>query len=117
MLFRSYYDRCILLVTTVGKPKVQLHWRPGALGVLARSIWKLGILSPRRREFWRLFSTTARRAPHAIARAIELAIQGEHLIRYTREDVLPRLSRALESMPRTPAPSPKPKHDRVMAQA
>jgi radical SAM superfamily enzyme YgiQ (UPF0313 family) len=112
---KAYYERCALLVTTVGKPKAATHWRPGALGVLARSIWALGIVSPRRREFWRLVATTVRRAPHAISRAIELAIQGEHLIRYTREDVLPRLSRALESMPRTPAAKPRAKHDRPVA--
>jgi hypothetical protein len=113
---KAYYERCALLVTTVGKPKAATHFRPGAFRVLARSIWALGVVSPRRREFWRLVGTTLKRAPHAISRAIELAIQGEHLIRYTREDVLPRLSRALESMPRTPAPSkPKAKHDRPLA--
>jgi hypothetical protein len=83
--------------------------------VLARSIWTLGLLSPRRREFWRLFGTTLLRAPHAVARAIELAIQGEHLIRYTREDVLPRLERALESMPRESAPKAKAKLERPVA--
>src|SRR4051812_26732485 len=114
---KAYYDRCVLLVTTVGKPKVSAHWRPGAFGVLARTVWALGVVSPRRREFWRLVGTTLRRAPHAISRAIELAIQGEHLIRYTREDVLPRLARALETIPRTPgaAPKGKAKHDRPVA--
>jgi radical SAM superfamily enzyme YgiQ (UPF0313 family) len=102
---RAYYDRCAMLVTMVGKPKVHTRWRPGAFGVLCRTIWTLGILSPRRRQFWRLFAITLRRAPHAIARAIELAIQGEHLIRYTREDVLPRLARALETLPPAPGPT------------
>jgi radical SAM superfamily enzyme YgiQ (UPF0313 family) len=114
---KAYYERCTRLVTTVGKPKMRTRWRPGWLRVVARSFWTVGVLSPRRREFWRLFGTTLLRAPHAIARAIEVAIQGEHLIRYTREDVLPRLERALASLPRAPEPAPKtkPKHERPVA--
>ncbi|MFL5396163.1 MAG: B12-binding domain-containing radical SAM protein [Myxococcales bacterium] len=112
---KAYYDRCVRLVTTVGKPKVHTRLRPGAMRVLARSIWTLGVLSPRRREFWRLFGTALLRAPHAAARAIELAIQGEHLIRYTQENVLPRLEQALKSMPRESAPKAKAKLDRPVA--
>jgi Domain of unknown function (DUF4070) len=112
---KAYYDRCVRLVTTVGKPKVHTRLRAGALQVLARSIWTLGVLSPRRLQFWRLFATALLRAPHAAARAIELAIQGEHLIRYTQEDVLPRLQRALESLPRESAPKAQAKLERPVA--
>jgi len=94
----SFYKRCELLVETVGRPKAKLHWRPGGLRVLLRTLWSIGLRSPRRREFWGLVARTLRRAPHAFPRAIELAIQGEHLIRYTVEDVLPRLRRALQSI-------------------
>jgi len=79
----------------VGHRKTPLRWRPGGLRILLRTLWSIGLRSPRRREFWKLVARTLRRAPHAFPRAIELAIQGEHLIRYTREDVLPRLGRAL----------------------
>jgi len=94
----SFYKRCELLIDTVGRPKAPLRWRPGGLRVLLRTLWSIGLRSPRRREFWRLVARTLRRAPHAFPRAIELAIQGEHLIRYTREDVLPRLGRALQAI-------------------
>jgi len=94
----SFYRRCELLIDTVGRPKAPLHWRPGGLLVLLRTLWSIGLRSPRRRQFWRLVARTLRRAPHAFPRAIELAIQGEHLIRYTREDVLPRLGRALQAV-------------------
>ena len=92
----SFYRRCQMLIDTVGRPKARLRWRPGGLRVLLRTIWRIGVRSPQRREFWQLVARTLLRAPHAFPRAIELAIQGEHLIRYTREDVLPRLARALQ---------------------
>jgi hypothetical protein len=34
---------------------------------------------------------------------VAYAITGEHLIRYTRDDVLPRLEKALESLAIAPA--------------
>ncbi|HKB77740.1 MAG TPA: DUF4070 domain-containing protein, partial [Myxococcales bacterium] len=94
----SFYKRCALLIDTIGRHKAPLRWRPGGLRVLLRTLWSIGLRSPRRGEFWRLLVRTLRRAPHAFPRAIELAIQGEHLIRYTREDVLPRLGRALQAI-------------------
>ena len=95
----SFYKRCENLVETVGKPKAHLRMRPGSLRTLLRTLWSIGLRSPQRGEFWRLLWRTLKRAPHALPRAIILAIQGEHLIRYTREQVLPRLRRALDSLP------------------
>ena len=36
--------------------------------------------------------------PYAFAKAMSIAVQGEHLIRYTREDVLPRIDAALAEL-------------------
>ena len=33
--------------------------------------------------------------PYAFSKAMSMAVQGEHLIRYTYEDVLPRIDQAL----------------------
>jgi radical SAM superfamily enzyme YgiQ (UPF0313 family) len=111
----SFYKRCELLVDTVGRPKAPFRWRPGGLKVLLRTLWSIGVRSPRRREFWALLWRTLRRAPYAFPRAIELAIQGEHLIRYTREDVLPRLERALKSVPPAPTGGGRPLRAEVAA--
>jgi hypothetical protein len=104
----AFYKRCEMLVETVGRPKVHLRWRRGGLRVLLRTLWSIGIRSSRRGEFWALVWRTLRRAPYAFPRAIELAIQGEHLIRYTREDVLPRLDRALKSIAQPTGLTPMP---------
>jgi radical SAM superfamily enzyme YgiQ (UPF0313 family) len=70
--------------------------RRGSLATLGRALWRLGIVSSRRRYFWRLLAAGIRRAGlPAVPRAITFAILGEHLIRYTEEEVLPRLDRAL----------------------
>ena len=102
----AFYARCERLVEEVG------HGRPrrfslDAIPVFLRILVGMGLLSPRRSLFWRLFFKAVRR-PHAFARAMSIAVQGEHLIRYTREDVLPRINQALaelaaERVRRTPA--------------
>jgi hypothetical protein len=113
----SFYKRCALLIDTIGRHKAPLRWRPGGLRVLLRTLWSIGLRSPRRGEFWRLLVRTLRRAPHAFPRAIELAIQGEHLIRYTREDVLPRLGRALQAIrAEVPAGAPPLRAEAAVAQ-
>jgi hypothetical protein len=69
-------------------------------------VWQ-GLCSDYRGSYWRYLGRVARRAPQRLARAIGLAIHGEHLIRYTREDVLPRLRRSIEEArcaPRRKAP-------------
>jgi radical SAM superfamily enzyme YgiQ (UPF0313 family) len=94
----SYYARCAKIVEQLGKvPSPAI--RAEAVRIALRIVWRLGILSPQRTHFWRLMWRAARR-PHTLARAVALAVQGEHFIRYTREEVLPRLDRALEQVQR-----------------
>ncbi|MGZ6125131.1 MAG: B12-binding domain-containing radical SAM protein, partial [Myxococcales bacterium] len=92
----AFYARCERLVAEIGPA----HSRTLTLRNVAmflRILVGLGLRSPRRRHFWRLLYKAARR-PQAFAKAMSLAVVGEHLIRYTREDVLPRIDRALEDL-------------------
>ncbi len=54
--------------------------------------------------------TVARKTPKRIARAVGLAIHGEHMIRYTRDDLMPRLQKAIAdaklAMERALVPAP-----------
>lgn len=69
--------------------------REGSARYLARAIWYLGVRGERRHLFWQLVGLGARRRSlAALTWAVVHAIQGEHLVRYTREDVLPRVREA-----------------------
>jgi len=94
----SYYARCEKVVAQLGKGPLPAQ-RAGALAVLLKIVLRIGILSPRRRHFWRLMARAVRR-PHTLPRALALAVQGEHFIRYTREEVMPRIGEALEEIGR-----------------
>jgi hypothetical protein len=63
-------------------------------------VWRLGILGPRRRRFWRLVALALRRDARLVPQAVTLAILGEHFIRYTEEEVLPRLDRRVAEIRR-----------------
>jgi radical SAM superfamily enzyme YgiQ (UPF0313 family) len=92
----AYYARCGKIIDQIGKgPRSAL--RAGAVRNLFRILLRIGVLSQQRRHFWRLMSRAIRR-PHTMRRAIELSVQGEHFIRYTREEVLPRVARGLEAV-------------------
>jgi hypothetical protein len=97
----AYYARCETLVRDVGNPPHPPRARKGALQTVLRTLLHIGILSPQRWLFWKLIRRALGRA-HTIPRAVALAIQGEHFIRYTREDVLPRLDRALAQIAAEP---------------
>ncbi len=92
----GYYRRCALSLESTRPSSAPL--RPGSLAALARAVWGIGIAGPRRRHFWRLLAGSLRFGPTAFARAVTLAVLGEHLIRYTGEVVLPRLDEALARM-------------------
>jgi len=68
---------------------------PGALATLWRAVRDIGLLGRRRRHFWRLVAGALPLGVPAMARAVTLAVMGEHMIRYTEETVLPRLDRAI----------------------
>jgi radical SAM superfamily enzyme YgiQ (UPF0313 family) len=103
---RSFYARCEKLVRELG-PGRPRSFSLQALTLFFRILWGMGLLSPRRRHFWRLFSRSMWR-PYAFAKAMSIAVQGEHLIRYTHEDVLPRIDRALAELAAETARRPPP---------
>jgi len=93
----AYYARCALHLEEA--PVRPATLRPGSLAALGRAVWRIGILGRRRRWFWRLVAKGLRRGGvPALAKAVTLAVLGEHLVRYTREDVLPRLAARLEEI-------------------
>jgi radical SAM superfamily enzyme YgiQ (UPF0313 family) len=105
----AFYARCERLVRELGRGRPRAL-SLDALAMFVRILVGVGLLSPRRFQFWRLFIKSFTR-PYAFAKAMSLAVQGEHLIRYTREDVLPRIDRALAELAMEvvrPAAPPKP---------
>lgn len=90
---RAYFDRALRQLELQREVPASKYGRPlgYALAALARSVWKQGVRSAYRRDYWRFLAQAARVAPRRFHRAVALAIHAEHFIRYTREDILPRL--------------------------
>jgi radical SAM superfamily enzyme YgiQ (UPF0313 family) len=97
----AYFRRCRIQLERA--PSRPAPLRTGSVGALARAVWRLGLRGPRRRHFWRLAWTGLRRGTGAFARAVTFAILGEHFLRYTAEEVLPRLDAALAEIRAGPA--------------
>jgi radical SAM superfamily enzyme YgiQ (UPF0313 family) len=94
----SYFRRCALQLEE--GPVGTAVLRKGSPATLLRAVWRIGVLGERRRWFWRLVRLGLRRGGLAsLAKAVTFAVIGEHLIRYTREEVLPRLDRTLGAAP------------------
>ncbi|MBI1944053.1 MAG: B12-binding domain-containing radical SAM protein [Deltaproteobacteria bacterium] len=93
----NYYARCARLIRTLGPTRAR---PPDANGIATffRASWALGVKGRDRGYYWRLIWTALRHARGNIARAVVAAVLGEHLIRYTREDVIPRLNDALRAI-------------------
>jgi len=112
----ALYDRFERLLDLLG-PGPRIAPRPGGLAALGRAMWTVGVRSPRRWRFWRLLARTLIRSPRRFARAVALAIQGEHLVRYTSEEMVPRLDRALALLEQrrgdAPAATPEPVRPRA----
>lgn len=88
----GYYGRCERLLEL--SPPRDVPVRDG-LGTAWRALWRIGIAGPRRRWFWRLLRAAAPRGRSAVVQAVTLAVLGEHFVRYTEEEVLPRLDRRI----------------------
>jgi radical SAM superfamily enzyme YgiQ (UPF0313 family) len=93
----AYFERVNRILEL--RPQVQgvfsLPWTH-ALACVARSVLFQGMLGKYKRAYWRFMWRVLRKTPRRLPRAISLAIAGEHMIRYTAEDVLPRLAQAIE---------------------
>jgi hypothetical protein len=77
----------------------------GAARIFLRAVWRIGIRGEarRRRWFWRLLRIGLSLGFPATVRAISFSIIGEHFVRYTEEEVLPRLERRLAEIDREAA--------------
>jgi radical SAM superfamily enzyme YgiQ (UPF0313 family) len=89
---RAYFERALRDLELQRAARRSPYRRPLSWGlkILARSLWRQGIRSTYRREYWRFLLKAVARTPQQFARAVALAVVGEHMIRYTFEDVLPR---------------------------
>ena len=67
-----------------------------------RSLWTQGIRSPRRASYWRFLLRAMWQTPRRFPRAVGLAINAEHMVRYTEEEVLPRLRASILEARRAP---------------
>jgi radical SAM superfamily enzyme YgiQ (UPF0313 family) len=92
----AYFARCLRsLRLRAGLPRRPYRRPLGfALGCFARSLWRQGVLGRYRGAYWRFLLEALKVAPRRFDDAVTLAIVGEHMIRYTAEDVLPRLGEA-----------------------
>lgn len=100
----GYFARVSLLVDRLGAPPRarKTTWLDAV--IVVRAIWLIGVLGERRAWFWRTLARAIRRGPHAIRVAIGHSVMAEHMIRYTREHVLPRVRSA-----RVPPPALTPR--------
>jgi radical SAM superfamily enzyme YgiQ (UPF0313 family) len=105
---KVYYSRCEAYLARVGTISETRSSTLSEVGALLRTIWHIGVLSPRRRLFWRLMVKAMFKGRSQIRQAVVHAVQGEHLIVYTREHVVPRMERALAEIPAENELPPRP---------
>lgn len=97
----AYYARCAAYVARAARlPGGGKQLRAWHLTTMLRCLWQVGIRAPYRREFWRLLGRTVWQAPHQLTWVVGHVVMGEHMIRYTREHVLPRLAQASAELAR-----------------
>lgn len=94
----AYVARCEAYLSRAPVPAHPARHDAAGLAILWRAVRSLGLGGTWRRPFWRLVGAALRRSPRFLGWAITKAVQGEHLRRYTDEDVLPRLRAALEEV-------------------
>jgi len=99
----AYYARCRSFIDRApGLPGRKVRGRSDFVTV-GRTIVAAGMLGEARGELWKLAQHTVRRAPQHVRWMVAKAVHGEHMLRYTRELVLPRLSQAIADVRREQA--------------
>ena len=105
----AYFARCLRVLELWPAQAVNQFQFPFfyALSTVVRSFWRLGVRAPYRGAFWRFIRDVVRRTPHLVARGIAQAVNGEHVIRFTHDDVMPRLAWARANPRQAYARAPK----------
>ena len=107
----AFYERALRTLALC--PVDPNRYRPPigfALGCLARSVWQQGVRSRSRGDYWRFLGRALLQSPRRFGRAVGLAINAEHMVRYTEEEVLPRLRASIAEARRAPRHVPRPMH-------
>lgn len=91
----SFYARCEHYLDRVGEIPISGDQGLEDIVYFLKIAFSLGVMSPRRRLFWALLNKARKSVPHGLKWAVVKALQGEHMIRYTEDHVLPRLDRAI----------------------
>ncbi|MFH2007797.1 MAG: radical SAM protein [bacterium] len=94
----AFYRRCEAHVSRVGDIPAGGSRGLGDLSYFLKAALRIGIQSPRRWHFWGLLRSALGAPRHTIKYAVVKALQGEHMIRYTEEHVLPRLDQAIAGL-------------------
>jgi radical SAM superfamily enzyme YgiQ (UPF0313 family) len=101
----GYYDRCEAYLDRATAPLGRRRINMSDLLTVLRTSFKVGLIGSGRKRYWRLLVRAFRRTPRFVPWAVGKGIMGEHMIRYTLRDVLPRLERAIEDLTvHTPSP-------------
>jgi hypothetical protein len=90
----AYYERCALALRQLGRARPSRGRFVEDLSALVRAVIHVGLLSSRRRHFWRLLLRALPGGLRAFRKAVVYGVKGEHMIRYTMEEVLPRIERS-----------------------
>jgi radical SAM superfamily enzyme YgiQ (UPF0313 family) len=102
----GFYKRSLkALALCPVEPNRFRHPLPYGLACVARSMWTSGVRGRHRRDYWRFLWRGVRQSPRRFGRVIGLAINAEHMIRFTEEIVLPRLRASLVEARRAPRPA------------
>jgi len=101
---KEFYGRCEAYLDRVGNLSGTRPSTFSEVRALLGALWHIGILSQRRGYFWRLLAKALPKGRRQVRQAIVHAVQGEHLIIYTREHVVPRLRQALAELEREAVP-------------
>lgn len=75
---KPYYQRVKTFLREYQPPKIQGQFRFSEMLALARSFYRIGILSRGRYQYWKLLLWTQFRRPRLVPEAIVLAIYGYH---------------------------------------
>ena len=104
----GFYERGLRTLALCPVDPNRYRPSPGfALGCLARSVWQQGVRSRHRGAYWRFLARALVQSPRRFGRAVGLAINAEHMVRYTDEEVLPRLRASIAEARRVPRRLPR----------